>query len=1183
MYTKIGAPSNNKKAKKTLPSAQSGKRMKYFQIGGDLPVKPTKSIANIPYFNPTKGEIDSTFKQAGINDSTALYNQGIRIAEQAQALKPFSNLGKDDFGYTGSMSDSRNMIDRETYLQKLKGSNPNATVGNDIASVEVNNYTTGEGRTEGKLGSVYKYRKIAPTQTGAKKRYPTLNIYGAETLNQGDYAKGRHFELVKDRPTIKFKKGGVVKNNRGQWDNPGEITQIDSSDITMKGVNYPVLGVDNLGNYQMMYPNEEYQFEGDQVTEYPFIQNKKQAKKLNQSTDFTNNNMEQGKHGTKIRGKKTKLSYAKFGSIIPTLGKGVNQLNPTGNVQLSGMAYNQVGTNSQTYLGNAAKIPVGQQPKVGSDMMGQLGGVQGIANSASNIIGGIQAVQERGKEKDRSKQFAALSGVVKQASGTRPEAVKRKYFRPEDVAIQPNEMFPTQGVGTNYLKNGGGIRLKKYQQGGQAGLAEERARLAGGPARPAGPAGLAGGLGSLIGGGDFEGSPESQLGGDIGSLAGNLILPGIGGVVGGALGSLVGGIAGGATAKEIKKNNEIAEANAQASAFQQGTQAMQTQYSGFMRSGGSLKQDYVEPSLTALKTYTMGGDLKTHWGGKAEPISYNPYLPDGGETVMFRGQSHKDGGIGMSFGKSPVEVEGGEPAVKLQDGGSGQDNLVVFGNMKIPSYGVNEIGDEKAKGKKFKSYIADLSKKEAGQNKVMEKGVQLINNTETNNPFDLLKMNSGKLMLKGSDMKLKDIAQKKQTAASVQDAILQTAEENNWDSYALSEGKIKKAKMGASLPKYQNSGDALPSNKNVFKPTIDEFDDLTNTDSLSKIGIQRLRMEDFKKQNPTFTLNQLQDKFERTTKGEKTPGKIGGVEYNKWWKENYNSKTKGKVLDSPWGKMLMNQGSSTLDKYEAVPIVDEVFTVDENPYEYPNQDYQPIETPRVTAQVTPQEEPKGKNRNDWMSSLGAIAPWLRPSNQRSLDPNQLSGEMFALASNQLDTVQAQLYNPLLQQPFDISLQDQMNANQSDFNAIQRQTQYNPSAQAALAAQKYSANSGVLGEQFRQNQAMKAGVYNSNRNTLNDAQLKNLAILDQQYTRQSQAMTNTKATAQAALSSISDKIAKNRLENRTLGVYENLYNYRYTPNGQAWNLNAPVDFQQMIRNTSNRNARNGSIVKALKRI
>ena len=71
-----------------------------------------------------------------------------------------------------------------------------------------------------------------------------------------------------------------------------------------------------------------------------------------------------------------------------------------------------------------------------------------------------------------------------------------------------------------------------------------------------------------------------------------------------------------------------------------------------------------------------------------------------------------------------------------------------------------------------------------------------------------------------------------------------------------------------------------------------------------------------------------------------------------------------------------------------------------------------------------------------------------------LDPQQLLGEYYALSNNQLEPVQAQSYQPDLGTPYDISLQDQLNANQADFNATQRMVGYNPAALAQLNAQKY---------------------------------------------------------------------------------------------------------------------------------
>lgn len=80
-------------------------------------------------------------------------------------------------------------------------------------------------------------------------------------------------------PIEQLKDGGIIRSNRGQWDFPGEITQIESGNITMgpdprtgKPLTQPLLGVDNLGNKQVMFPGGEYKFPGSVVTEFPEFQ-----------------------------------------------------------------------------------------------------------------------------------------------------------------------------------------------------------------------------------------------------------------------------------------------------------------------------------------------------------------------------------------------------------------------------------------------------------------------------------------------------------------------------------------------------------------------------------------------------------------------------------------------------------------------------------------------------------------------------------------------------------------------------------------------------------------------------------------------------------------------------------------------------------------------------------------------
>lgn len=99
--------------------------------------------------------------------------------------------------------------------------------------------------------------------------------------------------------TTKYYEGGIIKDDRGQWDHPGEITEINSNDITMEGVPYDVLGVSDTGDTKLMKPGKNYKFKGKKVTEYPMAKNgvnqqdQKTLQQLDQLTNFTNYNKPQ--------------------------------------------------------------------------------------------------------------------------------------------------------------------------------------------------------------------------------------------------------------------------------------------------------------------------------------------------------------------------------------------------------------------------------------------------------------------------------------------------------------------------------------------------------------------------------------------------------------------------------------------------------------------------------------------------------------------------------------------------------------------------------------------------------------------------------------------------------------------------------------------------------------------------
>lgn len=90
----------------------------------------------------------------------------------------------------------------------------------------------------------------------------------------------------------------IITDPMGQWKYPGVPTRIPSSDITMQGVGYPVLGVADTGQTQMMMPGADYTFPGaNYVDEYPqakkggLVKMPKPSKKGLASKKFTNSIM----------------------------------------------------------------------------------------------------------------------------------------------------------------------------------------------------------------------------------------------------------------------------------------------------------------------------------------------------------------------------------------------------------------------------------------------------------------------------------------------------------------------------------------------------------------------------------------------------------------------------------------------------------------------------------------------------------------------------------------------------------------------------------------------------------------------------------------------------------------------------------------------------------------------------
>ena len=915
----------------------------------------------------------------------------------------------------------------------------------------------------------------------------------------------------------------------------------------------------------------------------------------------------------------------------------------------------------------------------------------GILNAAPQILEGIGQMKEQKTAIKKANQMSQISGVTAQAAESQDISMSnRKYVRPEDALTQPGQLGSPQGTGTNYLaKHGARIGGTPTEVQNTYNPGDLYSDLGYEPLNDSNVKQFAhgGNLPTAEFGDYFQNSGQASIGKGVGSAIGSAFFGPLGGKVGGFLGGIAGNALGGAKdATQLKGFEDTTKANTDRSAMAAGARSIQSANSSFMRSGGHLAQEYyTPPSERAMQPYenggymAMGGDLQLA-RGKAEPMSYNPFLPDGGETVMFRGPSHADGGMDIQYGQNGVEVEGGEPAVKLQDGGSADDDsLVVFGNMKIDDYAAKEIGDENANGKKYKNYIADLSKIEAKQNKIVNKSTELIELADTNNPFDQLTMNSGRANLIGTDMKLKNIANNKQNAAVVQNAILDTAQERGIDSDALAKGKIKPmkqsdmAKFGKQLTKaqdgnkstYQLNGRLLdpkdPKDAILIKQNMDDVDKASKSikDYFDKKnGKQRPKLDQSIVRRTALSAPNAPQQMTRTspevvayrepspfagssnyvnepTNSEFNPPNFGGAsrpstvpyrEAQSQFMRNFKTPTAPPYQPSSFG------GSSNyFDKPTASGFTAPNFGGTSRPSIVPYKEAQPQFMQKLKAPSAPQtfsgnpmsafsqvdsSSKDSKGKFDWKGlaegAISGLPDFFRPTNQEQLDPNQLMAEQYALGNNQLEPVQAQTYQPMLDQPYDISLQDQINAVDAQANAAIRASGQNPAAQAYIMAQAIEAKNKIKGEEFRANQSNEAQTYQANRAAVNDASLKNLGIYDQQYVRQSEGKSKTKAQTIEALKSISSKVAQNKLENKQLGVMENMYGYRFDSQGRAYNTNNLAQFNpygnpfartnnasgqleegyEDLFNTAgrrvatrksgkNETSRNGSIVKALK--
>ena len=813
----------------------------------------------------------------------------------------------------------------------------------------------------------------------------------------------------------------------------------------------------------------------------------------------------------------------------------------------------------------------------------------GIINS------GIQGFQALGAEKEnlaRARQMKEVSGMSLKAmrSDNSAEEVARQrqdmYVRPEDNITTGEELFPTYGVGTNVLAKKGAM-LKNYQEGGFMNFMN------------------AGGSDVLNKG--VNSFTNDSGGAQIGSAAADALkfIPGVGPVASALAKPILKTV--GHLALSQKKQNQTKKAqeatrrNIQDMSGMQVGNFLQNKNKFSMKEGGNMNND--------------SEGAQTLWGGDLETLSYNPYAPGDGVTEITEGQMHTEStngksGIGMQYGGNMVEAEDGEPIVKIAEDGTSMSNeessISIMGDLPLPKgFAKSALATtgEKIKGGKFKTFIKNLGDLETSVNKKKEKNNNKATDLIPYNKLDKITLNTLKLNdEKVYNPKLAALQDVKEGAAILQESINQTAEEQGLDAKLLSQGVAKK---GKKLKNYQEG---------TTKPILNQLypDEQTWTPSTTGTAFEQayenrgiedsmLSPEEYNlklnRQNISTSSNSIDPEGESiaTAKayspvgatdaknnvfGDTTKEGLKRLEESAkmqdWWIESgwdtdftkRGNLTKFQELfnaNNPGGRQLKVDGlfGPQMDSIsfnvnsKRAPIKDITGKVDTS-----------INKLTPIAQTTNQTTDSGKKgKFDYMDVVNQIPQLFgNKSDAEPFDNRQLIPELYAMSNNQQEPVNAQKYTPRLDTPYDISLQDSRNDIISQARAIEKMQANNPALAGMSKAEVFTALNENRGEESRLNQAKKDQVYSGNRKTLNDADLKNLAIMDTQYGRQAQAKSNTKATTQAALSSISDKIAKNSLENKTLRIYENMYDYKYDPSGRARYVGDPLNVDAMRNNT-----------------
>jgi hypothetical protein len=564
--------------------------------------------------------------------------------------------------------------------------------------------------------------------------------------------------------------------------------------------------------------------------------------------------------------------------------------------------------------------------------------------------------------------------------------------------------------------------------------------------------------------------------------------------------------------------------------------------------------------------FKKGGEIKgdslgvnTLDGGKSKVVSTNDHS---NPMIEFTGKEHTEGGIGIEYGGKVAEVENKELGWIDSAGG-----LNIFGKLKVP--GTNQT---------FRKVAKDISKQEAEVDGKKSKYLEILNKGDQADPYQDSAYSTAKVMFKSLDKQSKEITEKKEALADYQNLILSMTKEDN-GMYKFG-GRMKYEDGGEldrlreALGKYESSGNykvrGKVVNKGMYKGqrALGKYQIMPgNLPEWSKAALGRVVSEEEFINNP-----ELQDKIASHRIGEISKSHSDVRDIASIWfsgKPLKGNKGHDGNVDTPSyvAGVMKFFGGTYAGKTDEKPST---ANIPDNTIKDTSMDYKPVRTPIINNTEDPTKEtPYGKAYKEPTIGSGDINISNGNRVRGTLSPlaiEQIAPELLTLATNRRDPVQALSYSPDLKQTFDISYQAGRNENQSSFNSLAKIAEMTGNVEmlTQLAAQKYKADEQYNMQEIQGNAAQRVQTYNSNMDLLNDARIKNLALVADQQVKQAQADFNTRAEAIGAIGSMASKVMQNQLENKTYNAYANLFkhygfdkkgNVTFNPDDVATRFNA----------------------------